>query len=184
MAGTIHYGVGHVALQVAPNTKPIISVIIATQNAEPMIGRCLNSIIGQTRPFGEILVADGGSIDGTVGVLRSFDTHIAWWESASDQGIYHAWNKALSHATGDWICFLGADDHLWNSEVLERMAPFLNHAEREGIKIVYGRITRMDETGRTVAELGKPWNRIAWRIAATHLANVSPSLGSWIDGHG
>jgi len=43
------------------------------------------------------------------------------WESKPDHGIYHAWNKALDHVRGEWICFLGADDRFRDTDSLERI---------------------------------------------------------------
>ena len=53
---------------------------------------------------------DGVSTDGSVELLRRYDSQIKYWESRTDWGIYHAWNKAPDHAEGEWICFIGADD--------------------------------------------------------------------------
>jgi glycosyltransferase involved in cell wall biosynthesis len=74
------------------------------------------SITSQQFTNWELLIADGGSTDGTVDLIKTHEHIIAWWHSGKDAGIYDAWNQALVHATGEYVCFLGADD-AWASEV-------------------------------------------------------------------
>lgn len=90
----------------------LISVILVTYNAEGFLQRCLDSIYSQQYPHIEIIVIDGGSTDGTVAILNSNTGKLAFWKSEKDGGIYDAMNKALGHARGQWIYFIGADDTL------------------------------------------------------------------------
>jgi glycosyltransferase involved in cell wall biosynthesis len=90
----------------------LISVILVTYNAEGFLQRCLDSIYSQQYPHIEIVVMDGGSTDGTAAILNSNTGKLAFWKSEKDGGIYDAMNKALGHARGQWIYFIGADDTL------------------------------------------------------------------------
>lgn len=146
----------------AMEAGPCITVIIAVFNGASTIARCLQSIVDQTYPRIELIVMDGGSTDNTCDVLELYAEHIDYWESASDRGIYHAWNKALDHARGDWICFLGADDYFWNDRVLEELCPYLIRSEKKEIRVVYGRVARVDSRERILKMLGKPWEKIRW----------------------
>lgn len=92
--------------------KPLISIIIVTLNAEAHLRTCLHSIINQQYKNIELLVFDGLSADLTLEIIKEHDRHISYWQSHKDQGIYDAMNKAIQHATGDWIYFIGADDKL------------------------------------------------------------------------
>lgn len=105
------------------NTR--ISIIVAVYNGAKTLQACLDSIVCQTYPDMELIVMDGGSSDGTVEVLRNNVDRLSFWESQKDRGIAHAWNKAMQHATGDWILFLGADDRLQDERVLSDMAEIL-----------------------------------------------------------
>jgi glycosyltransferase involved in cell wall biosynthesis len=87
---------------------------------------------------------------------------MAYFESASDRGIYHAWNKALDHAHGEWICFLGADDFFWSPHALTEMAPFLTEAAEKGIRVLYGQVVKINQAGSILRVEGKPWQKIRW----------------------
>ncbi|MBC8430354.1 MAG: glycosyltransferase, partial [Desulfobacterales bacterium] len=110
----------------------------------------------------ELIVMDGGSIDGSVSVIRNYENNIAFWESKPDRSIYNAWNKALNYARGEWICFLGADDYFWNSDVLSDVEPHLKKAADAGIKVVYGQAAKVNRHGRVIKTVGKPWGKIRW----------------------
>ena len=143
---------------------PRITIIIAVLNAAKTLERSVRSVVEQKYANKELIVIDGGSKDGSVDIIKSFQHSIAYWESAPDNGIYHAWNKALSHATGEWICFLGADDCFYDSFVLEKTAPFLGKAIDQGCRLAYGHVAKVNAAEDVVQILGKPWEKISWQI--------------------
>lgn len=151
--------------------KPRITVVVAVFNGAQTLRRCLDSITAQTYPNRELIVMDGGSTDGTREILAEYDAEIAFWESKPDRGIYHAWNKALGHATGDWVCFLGADDYFWSDEVLARMAQHLP-AEPTGARVVYGQAAVTAKSGDVLRHEGQPWEQakrhLVWSLTLPH----------------
>jgi glycosyltransferase involved in cell wall biosynthesis len=100
---------------------PLVSVITAVFNGAATIGECLESVLSQDYPHIEHIVMDGGSIDGTIDVLREYQNRIALWVSEPDHGVYDAWNKGLRKAKGEWIAFLGADDTFLSGAISEYM---------------------------------------------------------------
>lgn len=138
-------------------SPPFVTIVMATYNAAATLPRCLDSLRMQTFRGFEVVVMDGGSTDGTVDILKSAGDVVTHWHSERDRGIYHAWNKALAHAHGEWICFLGGDDRLHDAHALERIIPFLRNPGSR--RVVYGRLRQVDEQGRVVAEIGEPWER-------------------------
>jgi glycosyltransferase involved in cell wall biosynthesis len=108
------------------STRPRLSIILATWQAATTLERCLASTVEQTFKDWELVVADGASTDGSVDIIRSYDAHIAWWVSEKDAGIYDAWNTALGHARGEYVCFIGADDYWANPEALARLFDAIN----------------------------------------------------------
>ena len=133
---------------------PAVSVVVAVRDAVETLPRCLDSILAQTYPNLEIVVIDGGSTDGTVECLERYSELLAYWLSESDFGVYSAWNKALSHLKGDWVCFLGADDRFAGATALSDLA---RHLAPRPERVVYGLTHVVNDAGCRVGTMGKPW---------------------------
>lgn len=150
-------------------SQPTVSLIIAVFNGARTMQRCLDSILAQTYPHIQLIVMDGGSSDGTVEILKANASNIAYWESQPDRGIYHAWNKGLERATGDWICFLGADDRFWEPASLARLVAALPSG---GPRVVYGRAAVLSHTGDVLRYEGRPWEQarrdLPWSLPLPH----------------
>lgn len=155
------------AMSPTVGTAPQLSIIIATWNASRTFERCIRSITGQDFSDWEILVADGASNDGTVELIRQHEAHIAWWQSEKDGGIYDAWNKALDHARGAYVCFLGADDALADCGVLARLYAAIGNQKYD---LVTSRGLILDPTSGKGSEFGSPWDyqRIGRRMVVCH----------------
>lgn len=140
--------------------EPSLSIIVATWNAAGTLERCLASISGQSSNAWELLIADGGSSDGTLEIIRRNQQHIHWWRSERDEGIYDAWNKALSQARGDYVCFLGADDAWSDDHAVEAL---LETARNASPDIISAKGQLVDESGRRLGKTGGPWSYRALR---------------------
>jgi glycosyltransferase involved in cell wall biosynthesis len=152
---------------------PLISVIVAVFNGEKTLQRCIESVAEQTYPHKELVIIDGGSTDGTVDILRANSDKITYWKSEPDRGIYHAWNKALDHVRGDWICFLGSDDYFWQPDVMERMSGHLVEAATAGVKAVYGQVAIITKQGDMLQIAGKPWGGVEQTLCKK-MKNIHP----------
>lgn len=139
----------------APAMTPRLSIVLATWNAAATLERCLRSIVAQTSADWEIVLADGGSTDGTLDIVRAYRAHLAHWHSHPDAGIYDAWNQALEHARGEYVCFLGADDAWHDADALQRVFARIGHGEYD---LVTGRGLLVDADGRAIESFGRPWS--------------------------
>ena len=99
-------------------TTSVISVIMATMNCVDCLQDALDSVRKQKGVDLECIVIDGGSTDGTVGVIQANKDLLAYWVSEPDEGIADAFNKGIRWATGSLVYFLGADDMLHDENVL------------------------------------------------------------------
>ena len=138
------------------NSTPLISVVIAVYNGKATLQQCLDSVTQQTYAHIELILIDGGSLDGTLDLIHANAQRITYWISEPDRGIYNAWNKALAQAKGDWICFLGADDYLWDTQVLARMAEQLVLVPLD-IRVAYAQIMLLGNDNAALYKVGEPW---------------------------
>lgn len=143
--------------------RPLISIIVAVYNGAGTLQQCIDSVAHQTYMNRELIIIDGGSKDGTVDLLKANRERISYWISEPDKGIYNAWNKGLSQAKGDWICFLGADDFLWDAHVLERMSKQLEKLPPD-IRVAYAQIMLLKMNGESLYTVGEPWEQIKLRF--------------------
>jgi glycosyltransferase involved in cell wall biosynthesis len=140
---------------------PTISVITAVFNGERYLEESIKSVINQTYPNFEYLIIDGGSSDRTVDILKKYDKSIDFWISEPDKGIYDAWNKALQRITGEWICFLGADDFFLSRDVFSQMASELVKWGRLDKKYIYGAVRYVSpDKSNVIATIGVQWDQI------------------------
>ena len=142
---------------------PRITVIIATFNCASLLPRAIASFLEQDYEDKELLIVDGGSTDGTLDVIRAHAPNIAWWVSEPDKGIYDAWNKAIPHASGQWIIFLGSDDTFWDAHSLRDAAPSLAAAPAN-VGFAYGRAAMTEPSGDLLRLVGGDWRITARRM--------------------
>lgn len=142
---------------------PLISAIVAVHNGSGTLQQCLDSVARQDYPRKELIVIDGASDDGTVDLLRANQGKLSYWISEPDHGIYHAWNKAVVQARGDWIFFLGADDFLWGEQVLSRVVSQLAHVP-DDVNVVYSQVNLVNAAGDQLYSIGQPWPEVKSRF--------------------
>lgn len=90
--------------------KPLITIVTVVFNGEEFLEETILSVIDQSYDNVEYIIIDGGSTDGTVDIIKKYDSQIDYWVSEPDNGIYYAMNKGISLATGDYIGIINADD--------------------------------------------------------------------------
>ena len=93
------------------DSVPTISIITPCLNARSTIERSLESVAAQGYPGLEHVVIDGQSTDGTLDILKSFESRGAiTLVSEPDGGLAEALNKGVRIAGGDVLGLLNADD--------------------------------------------------------------------------
>ena len=135
---------------------PLISVVVAVRNGVETLQRCIDSVVNQNFHGKELVIIDGQSDDGTIEILRNNAAHINFWLSERDNGICDAWNKGIDHAQGKWICFIGADDYLWQNDSLSKLAPSLE-LMNPAYRVVYGKVATVSRRGNVTGIWGVPW---------------------------
>ena len=90
--------------------RPLVSIITVVFNGAKHVEQTINSVLNQSYKNIEYIIIDGGSTDGTVDIIKRYETKISYWQSERDGGIYFAMNKGISMAKGELIGILNADD--------------------------------------------------------------------------
>jgi glycosyltransferase involved in cell wall biosynthesis len=139
-----------------------ISVVTATFNVASLLPTLVESLRLQSDNRFEWVVADGGSIDGTLEILKSASDLNVVMSVQPDFGIYDALNRALRMASGDYYVVLGADDTL----APDAIANYRKAAEETGADMVFARVQAGNQVRTPGA--GKPWLRGHKAYVAEH----------------
>lgn len=97
------------------------SIITINYNDQSGLRQTIESVVSQIYNDVEYIIIDGGSTDGSVGLIKEFATDIDYWVSEKDRGIYHAMNKGVAQAHGDYCLFLNSGDFFCNDAVLNKI---------------------------------------------------------------
>jgi glycosyltransferase involved in cell wall biosynthesis len=100
---------------------PLVSILIPAYNSQEWIADTIRSALAQTWQHKEIIVVDDGSKDGTLDVLRQFESDLVRVHCQPNQGAAAARNKAFSLSKGDYIQWLDADDLLAPDKLANQM---------------------------------------------------------------
>lgn len=102
-------------------TPPYLSCVVTAFNEGETARIAIESLLAQSFGDFEMLLVDDGADEETRSVLRSYqDSRIIHLRQAND-GLSSARNRGLQHASGEYVCFLDADD-MRPAWALKRMA--------------------------------------------------------------
>lgn len=125
--------------------NPKISVIVPVFNEKQWVNECLSRITTQTLRDIEIICVDDGSQDGSLATLLS-------WKQADERisvltqknsGAAAARNNGLRKSSGEFVCFIDADDFYPDDNVLEVL---YRTAIENNVNISGGGLVRYDST--------------------------------------
>ena len=151
------------------------TVVTITYNAEPVLQRTLQSVLGQTHADVEHLIIDGASTDATLSMAEAYKAesdasgcgHKVIIRSEPDEGIYDAMNKGLTQAMGDYVIFMNAGDSFPQADTLELIARScrLNELPSDELPaVLYGRTDIVDADGHYLRPRRlQPPARLTWR---------------------
>ncbi|HMO33790.1 MAG TPA: glycosyltransferase family 2 protein [Saprospiraceae bacterium] len=109
----------------------LVSIITINYNNYDGLSATMNSVINQDYSNIQYIVIDGGSNDGSVELIKEYSDRLYYWVSENDKGIFHAQNKGVSIATGDFILILNSGDSLVKNDSVSSVVKYLD----EGIQI-------------------------------------------------
>ena len=98
-------------------SKPAISIVTVTFNADKHLPQLIASLAAQTNKNFEWIVADGASTDNTLTLIKAINLFSVKVKTEPDSGIYDAMNKAVMRCNGKYYLVLGADDIIYPNAV-------------------------------------------------------------------
>lgn len=90
---------------------PIVTIAVPSYNQGRFLEEALTSIFNQNLPV-EVFVADAGSTDGSVDVIKRFESKLAGWRSHADRGQAAAINEGVAKGRAPYVGWLNSDDTL------------------------------------------------------------------------
>jgi len=91
---------------------PKISIVTPNFNGGRFLEQTILSVIEQNYPNLEYILIDGGSSDNSLAVIEKYSKYFAYWESNSDNGVYHALQKGFNKSSGNIMGWINSDDIL------------------------------------------------------------------------
>jgi glycosyltransferase involved in cell wall biosynthesis len=130
-----------------------IGIVTPCFNSAATIEETIQSVLSQEGADFEYSVMDGGSTDGTVEIIKKYESRLSWWVSERDRGQVDALNKAFSRINGDVLGFLNADDVLLPGALKTIAEGF---TARPNADIIHGGVEWIDFEGHSVgSHLGR-----------------------------
>jgi glycosyltransferase involved in cell wall biosynthesis len=90
---------------------PIVTIAIPSFNQGRFLEQALTSIYEQDLPV-EVFVADGGSTDNSLDIIRRQSDRLAGWRSHPDHGQAAAINECIAKGQAPYVCWVNSDDWL------------------------------------------------------------------------
>jgi glycosyltransferase involved in cell wall biosynthesis len=168
--------------------QPLVSVVVPCLNRAHYLVPTVDSILQQDYPNIECIVVDGGSNDGTIGILNGYGNKITWI-SEPDNGHAEAINKGWQMSKGEILAWLNADDcYVVPDAVRNAVDYLLNHPE---VDVVYGDCSKIDEDGKIVSDIMKSrkWD-LAYAVKYCYFTIPQPAsfmkrsileMANWLD---
>jgi glycosyltransferase involved in cell wall biosynthesis/regulator of replication initiation timing len=142
-----------VSLPGAPETWPLISISTPSYQQAHFLERTLKSVLDQDYPRIEYHVRDGGSVDGSVELLKQYESRLASWASEKDSGAASAINRGFASSTGEIMAWINSDD-LFVPGAFRHVADYF--AKHPEVDAVYGHRYIIDERDWQVARWTMP----------------------------
>jgi glycosyl transferase family 2 len=139
---------GKRARTVAGRARPVdgltLSLVMIVKDEQEMLPGCLAAV---KDAVDEMVIVDTGSSDDTVAIAESFGAKVVqfpWNGSFAD-----ARNVSIDNATGDWVMYLDADEHLMPEDA-PKLRELLVRTWREAFYLVETNYTGGDDSGAAV----------------------------------
>lgn len=147
--------------------SPTFTIVTPSYNQARYLGETIQSVLNQAGSFSlEYIVADGGSNDGSVEVIKNYDRMLRqkeypiknngiifkWW-SRPDKGQSDAINQGFKKSKGLYVAWLNSDDLYEPGALHEAQKVFKKNPDAG---MVYGNYSEIDSRGEKLREISVP----------------------------
>lgn len=139
---------------------PLVTVVTPSFNQARFIRATIESVLSQDYPNLEYIIVDGGSTDGTRGVVAPYSDRLTII-SEKDRGQAEAINKGLRMARGSIVAYLNSDDLFLPGAVSAAVSAL---GENPELGAVYGEGYRIDADGNVIARFEVTESYNLWRL--------------------
>lgn len=135
---------------------PKISIVTVNYNGARFLEETILSVVNQNYPNLEYIIIDGGSSDGSVEIIKKYESKLHYWVSEKDEGQYHAVQKGFEKSTGDIMAWINSDD-LYVPNAFFGVAQIFNEFPK--VKWLMGIPREYNEQGVMMSRITLPWGR-------------------------
>ena len=128
--------------------KQLVSVVLCTYNGASWLAEQIDSILRQTyRPI-ELIISDDASTDGTIEILKHYDSNpdVRIFYNEKNRGLTRNFEFAAMKARGVFIAFADQDD-IWIENKIEKLANSIGNKP-----LVYSDSLLIDERGNSLGK--------------------------------
>ncbi len=130
--------------------NPLVSIITPVRNGIKYLETSIQSVLKQSYPHIEHILVDGGSTDGTLEMLASYQARYPdriRFISGTDQGVGDAVNKGFAIAKGEILGWIDSDD-AYQPDAIQTVVEFFR--ANPAARFVFGGCNMIDEKGKFI----------------------------------
>jgi glycosyltransferase involved in cell wall biosynthesis len=151
------------------NIYPKVSIVMPVYNQMQFIERSILSVLNQGYPNLELIVIDGGSTDGSVEIIKKYESRITYWHSGPDKGQSDALNTGFSKANGEVYGWLNSDDIYCEDAIIRCVNALRTNYHK---KIVFGDWVNIDVDDNVISR------EYAYDVNVNHIKYEGVSLNA------
>jgi len=134
---------------------PKISIVTPSYNQEKFLERTILSVLHQNYPNFEYVIIDGGSNDGSLGIIKKYEKYLTYWVSEMDNGQADAINKGFAKSSGEILAWLNSDDVYLPDSLVKVAKVFLENPQ---IDVIYGNMYLINDSDKIIGKrISIPW---------------------------
>ena len=158
-------------------SNPLVSILLPVFNAERYLHASLTSTLTQNYTNIEVICVDDGSTDSSLKILKTFaksDKRVKVYANKKNSGIGYTANKALSHAKGEFIARMDADDIMLPGRIAKQVEFLQTNPDTV---LVGGQCKVINENGEQIGEKRNPVaHNDIYKLMFTAMAVQNPTI--------